>query len=71
MQNLEPQQARELAEQIRQTFVDQALMAYEDAGMSGLCAEGRWEIVVDTLRSIKVEPIVERWLENEGQAGDA
>jgi pentatricopeptide repeat protein len=26
--------------------------AYEDAGISGLCAEGRWEMALDALRSI-------------------
>jgi hypothetical protein len=32
--------------------------AYEDAGRSGLCAEGRWEMALDSLRSINLSNIV-------------
>jgi len=31
--------------------------AYEDAGKSGLCAEGRWEIALDSLGSIDLSKI--------------
>ena len=31
------------AETVRQACIATALQAYEDAGLSGLCQEGRWE----------------------------
>jgi glutamate formiminotransferase/formiminotetrahydrofolate cyclodeaminase len=37
-------------EAVRRTLVEAALAAYEDAGVSGLCAEGRWEAAVSALR---------------------
>ncbi|HET7134169.1 MAG TPA: cyclodeaminase/cyclohydrolase family protein, partial [Gammaproteobacteria bacterium] len=40
------------AEAARRALIDAALAAYEDAGLSGLCAEGRWEAAVDALRSL-------------------
>ena len=32
-----------LAETVRAACVDAALLAYEDAGIRGLCVEGRWK----------------------------
>ena len=40
------------AEEIRRAFLDAALRAYDDAGMQGLCADGRWEAAVSALRSV-------------------
>ena len=40
------------AEAVRRTILDAAAGAYEDAGLSGLCAEGRWEAAVDAMRSV-------------------
>ncbi len=39
-------------EAVRRAMVDAALAAYEDAGLSGLCAEGRWEAAVDAMRDL-------------------
>lgn len=39
-------------EAARRTILDAAVGAYEDAGLSGLCAEGRWEAAVDAIRTI-------------------
>ena len=36
----------QLAEAVRQACIAAALWAYEDAGLSGLCQEGRWEYAV-------------------------
>jgi formiminotetrahydrofolate cyclodeaminase len=44
------------AEAIRRALVDAAAAAYEDAGLSGLCAEGRWEAAVDAMRSLDLSP---------------
>lgn len=49
-----------IAEAVRQVCVDAALAAYEDAGMSGLCHEGRWECAVDAMRSLDVATIVKQ-----------
>jgi hypothetical protein len=46
-----PESRREMAENIRRALLNAALQAYEDAGMSGLCAEGRWEAAISALRS--------------------
>lgn len=52
-----------IAEAVRQACVEAALTAYEDAGMDGLCHEGRWECAVDAMRALNVAAIVE-WLES-------
>jgi formiminotetrahydrofolate cyclodeaminase len=40
------------AETVRRAMLDAAVSAYEDAGLSGLCADGRWEAAVDAMRSV-------------------
>ena len=42
------------AEAVRGALIEAALVAYEDAGLSGLCAEGRWEAAVAAMRSLDV-----------------
>ena len=49
---------RELVEAIRQACIQTALDAYEQGGLAGLCAEGRWEMAIDALRTIKVESLL-------------
>ena len=44
--------AREVAEAVIKQCRESIVAAYEDAGISGLCAEGRWEMALDALRSI-------------------
>ena len=50
----------DVAERIRSTVVEVAIRAYEDAGVQGLCAEGRWEAAVNAMRSLDLAPAVER-----------
>ena len=50
----------EIAEAVRQACIAAALAAYEDAGMNGLCHEGRWECSVDAMRALNIEAIVEQ-----------
>ena len=45
---------RDRAEAVRGALIEAALIAYEDAGLSGLCAEGRWEAAVAAMRSLDV-----------------
>ncbi|MGC1274536.1 MAG: hypothetical protein WBC44_12595 [Planctomycetaceae bacterium] len=49
-----------LAEQVRTACLAAALDAYEDAGLRGLCAEGRWECAIDALRALPLNDLVSR-----------
>ena len=51
---------RRLANQVRAALIEAALAAYEDVGVRGLCAEGAWEVAVDTMRALDLSPIVFR-----------
>ena len=53
-------EARQIAEIIRQACVQAALNGYEDARMSGLCHEGAWELAIDSIRSLKLEVILQQ-----------
>lgn len=52
-----------LANEVRRACLDAALDAYEDGGIQGLCEQGRWELVVQRLRSLDVDGIVRGWEE--------
>jgi hypothetical protein len=47
-----------LAKRIRETCIEVVLQAYEDAGIQGLCAEGRWEAAISALRTIDLAPLL-------------
>jgi len=49
----------QIAEVVRQACVAAALQAYEDAGLSGLCHEGRWEYAVDAIRGLPLRPLLQ------------
>ena len=48
----------QLAEVVREACMRAALEAYESAGISGLCAEGRWELAVQAIRILDLEPLI-------------
>lgn len=48
----------QLAEAVKQACIDTAQRAHEQAGISGLCAEGRWELALDAMRSIDVKTLL-------------
>lgn len=48
-----------LAEAVRQACLRAALQAHEDAGIQGLCAEGRWEAAVSAIRGVDLEGMAE------------
>jgi hypothetical protein len=52
----------QIAEAVRQTCIEAALSAYEDAGLSGLCHDGRWECAVDAMRGLDLQLIVQALL---------
>jgi 2-aminoadipate transaminase len=41
----------ESLERVRRALLETALRAYEDAGVRGLCEEGRFEAAIDAIRS--------------------
>ena len=56
-----------IAEAVRQACIEAALRAYEDAGYSGLCHEGRWEYAVDAMRGLPLRPLIHALLRGEGE----
>ncbi|OGI52748.1 MAG: acetyltransferase [Candidatus Muproteobacteria bacterium RIFCSPLOWO2_01_FULL_60_18] len=50
---------RRLAEAVRDACRKAAQEAYENAGVSGLCEEGRWECAVSALRSLDLEAVID------------
>jgi len=49
---------RRLAEAVRDACLKAARDAYENAGISGLCEEGRWECAVAAIRSLDIKAII-------------
>lgn len=49
----------EIAERVRDRCVEAALNAYEEAGISGLCAEGRWEMAIQAIRCLDLDAILQ------------
>ena len=46
------------AKRIRDACLEAVLQEYEDAGVQGLCAEGRWEAAVGALRTLDLAPLL-------------
>ncbi|HKJ75739.1 MAG TPA: acetyltransferase [Gammaproteobacteria bacterium] len=49
-----------IAEAVRRACLDAARRAYEQAGISGLCGEGRWEMAMQAVTELDLEPVVAR-----------
>jgi hypothetical protein len=49
-----------LAEAIRTACLEAALRAYEDAGISGLCEEGRWECAVQAIQGLDLTALIQQ-----------
>lgn len=47
----------ELMEAVRRACIEAALAAYENAGISGLCAEGRWEVAVGAIQCLDLKQV--------------
>jgi hypothetical protein len=47
----------EALERVRRACVEAAQRAYEDAGLRGLCAEGRWEAAIDAMRALDLHTL--------------
>ena len=50
--------AEQLAEAIRTACLQAAAAAYENAGLQGLCDEGRWEAAIGALQSLDLNTII-------------
>ena len=48
----------DLAKRIRNACLEAVRQAYEDAGVQGLCAEGRWEAAIGALRTLDLTPVL-------------
>lgn len=47
-----------LAEAVRAACIKAALEAYEEGGVLGLCAEGRWEYAISAMRQLDVAAVL-------------
>ncbi len=47
--------ARRVAEAVRAACIAAAERAYEEGGVSGLCAEGRWELAVQAMYELDLD----------------
>ena len=48
-----------LTETVRAACLDAAMLAYEDAGIRGLCADGRWEAALSAIRQLDLSGVLE------------
>ena len=48
-----------VAETVRAACLDVARLAYEDAGIRGLCADGRWEAALTAIRQLDLSGILD------------
>jgi hypothetical protein len=46
-----------LAEAVRAACVETAVLAYEDAGLRGLCQDGRWEHALAAIRHLDLRTL--------------
>ena len=56
---------RQLAEAVRAACIKAALDAYEEGGVLGLCAEGRWEYAISAMRQLDLAALIEAWPDRE------
>ena len=47
-----------IAEAVREACLNAARQAYENAGISGLCEEGRWECAVGAIQSLDLDSVI-------------
>jgi hypothetical protein len=47
-----------VAETVRAACLDSAKLAYEDAGIRGLCADGRWEAALTAIRQLDLSGVL-------------
>ena len=62
---------RRLAEAVRAACGKAAQEAYENAGISGLCEEGRWECALDAIRALDLEAVINEMPDDSQENKDA
>ncbi len=50
---------QDLAEAVRRACLEAAEAAWLDAGIRGLCAEGRWELALQAIRELDLAPLIQ------------
>jgi hypothetical protein len=50
----------ELAESVRNACMRAAVEAYEEAGISGLCQEGRWEFALQAMSNLDLQLLIDK-----------
>ena len=58
MTNNVADRSKQLAEAVREACIAAALEGYENAGLSGLCHEGRWECAISAMRIVDLEAVL-------------
>ncbi|WP_197702699.1 hypothetical protein [Sulfuricaulis limicola] len=62
---------RRLAEAVRDACGKAAQEAYENAGISGLCEEGRWECAISAIRALDLEAVINAMPDDSQENKDA
>lgn len=58
LRSVSPEEVSRLIQSIREACIGAAVEAYEQGGVGGLCAEGRWEMAVDAMRALDLDAVV-------------
>ncbi|WPB76588.1 DUF3565 domain-containing protein [Archangium violaceum] len=61
--------AHAVARAVREALMSAAREAYEEGGLSGLCAEGRWDLALDAMRAADLTPAIQGALGPKPQEG--
>ncbi len=59
-----------LATAVRKACLEILQRSWEEAGISGLCHEGRWEYAIDVLQNLAVENLLKEIEGLDSSAGD-
>jgi len=59
MANAPQSDPNDIAEQVRQACIQEAIRAYEDAGISGLCHAGRFEAAISAVRMLDLSALLD------------
>ena len=58
----------DIAEAVRAACIAAATDAWEDAGIQGLCGEGRWEVAIGALRNLDLSGLTDP-ADDQGETG--
>lgn len=56
-----------IAEAVRKACLEAAMEGYQQAGLAGLCAEGREEMALDAIRSLDLEAVLQAMHDTTGE----